>query len=138
MRVPHKRIAWVIPVLGKPPEHTDCTPASFTPTIDSLFLPCPRPEIRWRKESLRVFWEFLQRMRKQLFFGALGLAFETHLDYDFIKIYHDARHSLRLRTALSGFRNEADVPEGGGKAYRPLKGAVLLLVDEVNCGLLLS
>lgn len=138
LRLPHKRVAWVVPVLGKPPDHADCTPASFVPTVGALFHPSTSPDIRWRKETARAFWDFLQRMRKLNSCGSVGLAFETHLDYDFIKIYHSAPQSLRLRTALGSFRNDADVPAAGGKAYRPLKGAVLLLVDEVNRGLLLA
>ncbi|KZV99022.1 hypothetical protein EXIGLDRAFT_267056 [Exidia glandulosa HHB12029] len=138
LRVPHKRVAWIVPIVGKPPDHSDCTPAAFTPTIAALFLPTTTPTIRWRKETAWAFWESLQSMRKKRVFGSMGFAFETHLDYDFIKIYHNASHSLRLRTALGGFRNETDVPSTGGKAYRPLKTAVLLLVDEVNRGLLIA
>ncbi|EJD51936.1 hypothetical protein AURDEDRAFT_158780 [Auricularia subglabra TFB-10046 SS5] len=139
LQMRHKRIAWIVPTRGKPPGAPECTPAAFAPTLSALFAEgAISATILWRKETARAFWDFLVRIRKQQVFGQLGFAYETSAEYDFIKVYHSACHSLRLRTALDSFRNEADVPQKGAKPYRPLKSAVLVLVDEVNRGLLIA
>jgi hypothetical protein len=56
---------------------------------------------------------------------------------DYIKVYHEAKKSMFLRTALDLWAYE----QGEGKAkekVRVLKGAKLVMVDHLSTGVLIS
>ncbi|KAJ8072543.1 hypothetical protein PM082_016102 [Marasmius tenuissimus] len=58
---------------------------------------------------------------------------------DYIKIYHNSQFSCHLRNVVDLFTFENDAGDGGGVLkVRVLKGARLVLVDELSRGVLIS
>ncbi|KAK1233094.1 hypothetical protein PQX77_003734 [Marasmius sp. AFHP31] len=58
---------------------------------------------------------------------------------DYIKIYHNSQFSFHLRNVVDRFAFEIDAGDGGGVLkVRVLKGARLVLVDELSRGVLVS
>jgi len=135
MQTPHKRVAWVIPLRGLPMRHHDCTLADIVPDDEQA---AQQSRIIWHKASIKAFWGFLAHIREKYLFGSIGYALDSKDGFDFIKVYHSASRSLQLRLALDSFRNDKERLAPGQKHYRPLKGVVLLLVDETSKELLLA
>ncbi|KAH7107033.1 hypothetical protein BKA62DRAFT_765590 [Auriculariales sp. MPI-PUGE-AT-0066] len=137
MDIRHKRVAWIIPLQGRPmdPYPVDCTAGEIVPDATPL---TQQLTILWRRNYLLEFWQFLAVLRKKELFGALGFTLDSRQGFEFIKLFHSEFISLQLRSALDSWRNEKEPKVSGIKPYRPLKGAILLLVDEANKGLLLA
>lgn len=147
LRIPHMRTAWIVPVVGRPSHHC----ATQAELLDDCSPPCQAIDgsnIAWSPAALQQFWNFLLRLQAKNVLGAIGLSFDILEKLEFLKIYHDAKQALRLRCILASFRHEHVSQETDCNAVRansdtrdkcrPLNGAKLLLVDELNLPLLLS
>ncbi|QRV98967.1 E3 ubiquitin-protein ligase MYCBP2 [Ceratobasidium sp. AG-Ba] len=154
-RDPWKRAAWVIPVRGRPPwEGCSSAAISSRPIVKTR----KKRTILWTPAALRSLWSQLDGFRQSKRVGFLSLSFEpVRADsqdhaFEFIKVYHDAKVSLKLRTILKvlEFRDrdgcgiDAGVPQEeddlGLAGARRLLGSTtrLALVDEVGRIMLIS
>ncbi|KDN47586.1 hypothetical protein RSAG8_03376, partial [Rhizoctonia solani AG-8 WAC10335] len=109
------RAAWIIPVRGRPP-WDGCSGAlvSLRPIRERK-----KKLIVWTPASLRSFWTQMAGFRDTKRVGSLSMSFEAvpgkpsvlevpkqpselkaSRSFEFIKLYHDARVSLKLRTIL--------------------------------------
>ncbi|CAE7148342.1 unnamed protein product [Rhizoctonia solani] len=109
------RAAWIIPVRGRPP-WDGCSGAvvSLRPIKERK-----KKIIVWTPASLRSFWTQMAGFRDTKRVGSLSMSFEAvpgkpeepeepkqpselkaSRSFEFIKLYHDSRVSLKLRTIL--------------------------------------
>ncbi|KDQ07553.1 hypothetical protein BOTBODRAFT_180634 [Botryobasidium botryosum FD-172 SS1] len=114
--------------------YADLSPAQILPGLP-LLSPTKAPAsksvtIAWTNSSLRTFWDLLLNTQKHGLFGSIGISFEstqsrtrsskfipypsdtegekparTHALY--IKLYHDARCAMRLRSLLDSYKEDA-------------------------------
>ncbi|KAH7337589.1 hypothetical protein B0J17DRAFT_663528 [Rhizoctonia solani] len=160
------RAAWIIPVRGRAPwEGCSGAVVSLRPIKERK-----KKVIIWTPASLRSFWTQMAGFRETKRVGSLSLSFEAvpgkpsdleapkqtselkaSRSFEFIKLYHDARVSLKLRTILQvlEFADEdrygidADVPKEGELGtvnMRRLLGAStrLALLDSTGHIVLIS
>ncbi|KAI0327527.1 hypothetical protein GY45DRAFT_1110245 [Cubamyces sp. BRFM 1775] len=76
IRDPFRRLAWVVPVRGRPP--WGATPAavlSGSPADSSPQAPCDDPTLVWTTDALRDFWSFLKDLKDAGNLGPLSVAF---------------------------------------------------------------
>jgi hypothetical protein len=130
-------------------------PGPVTQANTAAAPPVPRTTslhtIQWTAREVVAFWEFLSALREGGQVGPISIAFcastptghlpetalPTPLDgMDYIKIYQDAQAAMLVRNALDlwGFADPT-TPEKTRKR-RVLKGARLVLVDELDEGVL--
>ncbi|CAE6479152.1 unnamed protein product [Rhizoctonia solani] len=154
------RAAWIIPVRGRAP-WDGCSGAlvSLRPIKERK-----KKLIVWTPASLRSFWTQMAGFRETKRVGSLSMSFEAvpgkpsdleapkqtselkaSRSFEFIKLYHDARVSLKLRTILQvlefaeedKYGVDAEVPkegELGTATMRRLLGAStrLALLDSTG------
>ncbi|KAG9082451.1 hypothetical protein FRC06_005062, partial [Ceratobasidium sp. 370] len=147
---PWKRVAWIIPVRGRPPWE-GCSSAAIAsrPIVKAR----KKRTVLWTPAALRSLWTQLDGFRESKRVGSLSLSFEpTQADqaFEFVKVYHEAKVSLKLRTILKvlefrdydGYGVDAEVPQEdeGELGTRRLLGssARLALLDEVGRIVLVS
>jgi hypothetical protein len=154
------RAAWIIPVRGRAPwEGCSGAVVSLRPIKERK-----KRLIVWTPAALRSFWTQMAGFRDSKRVGSLALSFEPALDkppeiaaakqtrelkasrnFEFIKLYHDVRVSLKLRTILQvlefadedEYEVDADVVREGGVASdskRRLLGASTRLALLDNAG----
>ncbi|KAG8700549.1 hypothetical protein FRC08_004634 [Ceratobasidium sp. 394] len=148
---PWKRVAWIIPVRGRPPwEGCSSAAISSRPIVKAR----KKRTILWTPAALRSLWTQLDGFRESKRVGPLSLSFEpaqADQAFEFVKVYHEARVSLKLRTILKvlefrdcdGYGVDAEVSqedEGELGGTRRLLGssARLALLDEVGRIVLVS
>ncbi|KAG8731716.1 hypothetical protein FRC12_019610 [Ceratobasidium sp. 428] len=144
-REPWKRAAWIIPVRGRPPwEGCSSAAISSRPIVKAK----KKRTILWTPGALRSLWTQLDGFRESKRVGSLSISFEpaqTDQAFEFVKVYHEAKVSLKLRTILKvlefpdcdGYGVNAEIPqedEGGLGGTRRLLGSStrLALLDEVG------
>ncbi|CAE6429872.1 unnamed protein product [Rhizoctonia solani] len=160
------RAAWIIPVRGRAPwEGCSGALVSLRPIKERK-----KKVIIWTPASLRSFWTQMAGFRETKRVGSLSLSFEAipgkpsdleapkhtselkaSRSFEFIKLYHDARVSLKLRTILQvlefvdedRYGIDADVPKEGELetvTMRRLLGAStrLALLDSTGHIVLIS
>lgn len=160
----HARYTWIIPVSGRPAIDTDGRAQEAAKLSEGLFynpseafqLP-PSGTIAWNSQELLIFWLWLRDTRNQSIFGKTSISF-THRKIDkmktyYISLYHDSEFSMIMRTYIGSF--EPSKMEGVlstesrgilmakkldkcSRTRHVLKGARLLLVDELGKGLLVA
>ncbi|KAG8705579.1 hypothetical protein FRC08_001593 [Ceratobasidium sp. 394] len=148
---PWKRVAWIIPVRGRQPwEGCSSAAISSRPIVKAR----KKRTILWTPAALRSLWAQLDGFRESKRVGPLSLSFEpaqADQTFEFVKVYHEARVSLKLRTILKvlefrdcdGYGVDVEVPqedEGELGGTRRLLGssARLALLDEVGRIVLVS
>ncbi|KAG8744541.1 hypothetical protein FRC10_009993 [Ceratobasidium sp. 414] len=148
---PWKRVAWIIPVRGRPPwEGCSSAAISSRPIVKAR----KKRTVLWTPSALRSLWTQLDGFRESKRVGSLSLSFEpaqADQAFEFVKVYHEAKVSLKLRTILKvlefrdydGYGVDAEVPqedEGELGGTRRLLGSStrLALLDEVGRIILVS
>jgi hypothetical protein len=143
------RCGWIVPLQGALP--VDECSSAFVTDVGNLS-PSPaeaRNNISWTRTSVSALWTFLNTLLDSGKFGSISLSYQAPSSAKrgitvmsetyYIKIYHDARHSLQIRKALDLWSVEAVASSSTGppaKKARLLKGHRLLLVDQRNAPVL--
>ncbi|KAF8607353.1 hypothetical protein BDV93DRAFT_542299 [Ceratobasidium sp. AG-I] len=156
------RAAWIVPVRGRAPwEGCSAAVVSLRPIVE-----LKKRVVVWTPAALRSLWKQLIGFRESQRLGPLSMSFEPEAEelaeeisepkgsqaFEFIKIYHDARVSLKLRTILKvlemvdedGYGVDASVPAEDEREASTLKRRLLgssvrlALVDETGRVVLIS
>ncbi|KAL5514739.1 hypothetical protein ACEPAG_2055 [Sanghuangporus baumii] len=174
---PYARSAWVIPVTGKlpwkessPARVVDNLAISSTPTRR---VPTASFSITWTPLLINKFWSDLIEIRKQATLGAISLSFHVaSVDESkptarsniparleqctYVKLYHDVRYAMYVRSVLDAWRTELEIPATSIASrvttsprrnrassntasappekikFRPLQGAKIILLNETG------
>lgn len=136
------RTGWIVPLCGSGPVED----ASGAQSSANSIRPCSN--IIWNSSTLSQFWTFLLQQRMHHRLGPLSLGYiyappsTKQLDpmgsrlLEYIKIYHDVKYAMKIRSVLDSFRcNDPSLLTG---TVRIFKGKKLLLVDETCQPVLLA
>ncbi|KAF8523738.1 hypothetical protein BU17DRAFT_85596 [Hysterangium stoloniferum] len=153
LETPFARTAWLVPLRGDHP----IGDASDAQLYESLPSDKSHDGIQWIPCAITQFWAFLLRQRSMNNFGPIAIAYtfgpaaavvETlkkgsaqQSTWEYIKIYHDSRYALKLRSVLDSFRWEDQFDDHRRhqiQRHRVLKGSTLILVDEKGNPILLA
>jgi hypothetical protein len=141
------RTAWFVPIQGDVPSvdpKYNLTPAILVDSVTTE----SGSTIQWTAKTLAGFWGFLLKTQACGSLGPLGISLEpvgvrkVYEDISiYIKVYHEARYAMRVRTVLDCYKEYDGEDEKESLSYsaratrmkrRVLKGAKLLLVDELG------
>lgn len=144
----YARAIWMIPISGAMP----WAQATEAILIDDNGINAPEDtfelKIRWTPLLVKKLWEDLLEIRKGGTVGPIAISYiiseagKGKRASAYIKLYHDVSYSLYIRKVLDAWRtavppkdlrSQPGVPSSAKrKQARPLLGAKLMLLDEVN------